>query len=265
MQWGGKFDEPVAVVTFDDGYLDVYQNAFPILKKKGIPAAVFVCSHLVGTSGLLVHDELYLLLFRALRCWKAEGRRLDRFLLSHGVWLPGIDRLKEVAGDPLAAMQALLGGLPQSEIYRVIRALRSEVEIEPGVIEPLRLMDWDMLREMRAAGITIGSHTRTHALLPNESRQRMAEEAAGSRAELERKLRAPVRHFAHPCGRFDKAAVNAVADAGYRYAYSCCLHHDENYPLLTISRKLLWEQSCLTGQGAFSPSIMSCHSTGCTT
>jgi peptidoglycan/xylan/chitin deacetylase (PgdA/CDA1 family) len=259
MQWGGRFDAPVAVVTFDDGYRDVYENAFPLLKKKGIPAAMFVCPGLVGTRRLLPHDELYLLLARAFARWKAEGRTLPRFLLNHGVWLPGLDRMPRVVSDPFPAMQFLLNGLPQSELYRVIRALQREVELEEEALEPLRLMDWDMVLEMHRAGMTIGSHTHTHALLPNESRQRMEEETAGSRVELERHLGAPVRHFAYPCGRFDKAAIDAIADAGYRYAFTTCLHHDQNYPLLTISRKLLWENSCLDSRGVFSAPILSCQ------
>jgi len=36
------------VITFDDGYESVYQNAFPILKKHNIPAVVFVISNFVG-------------------------------------------------------------------------------------------------------------------------------------------------------------------------------------------------------------------------
>ena len=44
----GTFDQPVAAVTFDDGYSDVYTYAFPLLKRKGIPAAVFVATDLVG-------------------------------------------------------------------------------------------------------------------------------------------------------------------------------------------------------------------------
>ena len=32
----------MAAVTFDDGYRDIYENAYPMLKRKGIPAAIFV-------------------------------------------------------------------------------------------------------------------------------------------------------------------------------------------------------------------------------
>ena len=47
---GRRDDRPLAAVTFDDGYRDVYENAFPMLVRKGIPAAVFVVTKLIGTS-----------------------------------------------------------------------------------------------------------------------------------------------------------------------------------------------------------------------
>lgn len=181
LSWGDRFDEPVAAITFDDGYRDVYENAFPLLQKKGIPAAVFVCTGLVGTSRLLVHDELYLLLERAFAKWQRASRGFGRFLLGLGVWLPGLDRMEGLSSDPFLAMQVLLNGLPQSEVCRVIQALRNEVEIEESGLEPLLPMTWEMVTRMRAAGITIGSHTKSHALLTNENWQRTGEEAAQSR------------------------------------------------------------------------------------
>src|SRR5581483_3974723 len=51
---------PVAAVTFDDGYSDVYYNAFPILKDRKIPAAVFVVTDLIGSSLPQFHDRLHL-------------------------------------------------------------------------------------------------------------------------------------------------------------------------------------------------------------
>ena len=52
------FNRPLAAITFDDGSLDVYENALPVLKQKGIPAEVFVVTELVGRSGWQVHDRL---------------------------------------------------------------------------------------------------------------------------------------------------------------------------------------------------------------
>src|SRR5881409_1754536 len=61
---GRGFRHPVAVVTFDDGYSDVYHHAFPLLKRKGIPAIVFVVTESVDSSRGLDHDALYALLGR---------------------------------------------------------------------------------------------------------------------------------------------------------------------------------------------------------
>lgn len=41
-----------AVITFDDGYKDVFTNAYPLLKKYNIPAAVFVTTNYIEWLGV---------------------------------------------------------------------------------------------------------------------------------------------------------------------------------------------------------------------
>src|SRR6478752_443816 len=52
LESGDIEDKPIAAVTFDDGYSDFYDQARPLLQKKGIPAAVFVVTGLVGTKNV---------------------------------------------------------------------------------------------------------------------------------------------------------------------------------------------------------------------
>ena len=47
------------VVTFDDGYLDNYSNAFPILKELSIPATVFLATDAIETGRILWHDRVF--------------------------------------------------------------------------------------------------------------------------------------------------------------------------------------------------------------
>ncbi len=227
-------EDPAVAITFDDGYMDFYDHALPILKRKGVPAAVFVVTDLVGTKRIQIHDKLHLLLARQSR--------------------PG-----EGSPTPFQATRALLESLPQAEIEKVIQALEPEVPIAEETLRPFYSLTWEMLDEIRRAGITIGSHTRTHVLMTHESSQRVMAEVAESRDAIEARLGESVRHFAYPGGLFNTSSVEAVAGAGYRFGYTTCTHRDAEFPLLTVPRTLLWENSCLDSHGAFSGSILNCQ------
>lgn len=259
LERGGEFDEPVAAVTFDDGYRDVYENAFPLLQRKGIPAAVFVVTDLIGTSRVQIYDRLYLLLGQAFARWESPRQALGGLLVRLGMRLREIERMRNGAANPSTVTRALLRALPQGEVYRAIEALEADVELPEAKLKGLLPLTWEMVEEMHRAGMTIGSHTRTHALLTNESPERVLDEIAGSRRELEGKLGIAIHHLAYPDGRFTAATVRAVAASGYRFAYTTCTHRDSNDPLLTIPRILLWENACLDPSGRFSQAIMSCQ------
>jgi peptidoglycan/xylan/chitin deacetylase (PgdA/CDA1 family)/folate-dependent phosphoribosylglycinamide formyltransferase PurN len=51
-----RSDRPSVCVTFDDGYLDNYVNAFPILLKNQMDAGFFVSTGLIGTNRKFPHD-----------------------------------------------------------------------------------------------------------------------------------------------------------------------------------------------------------------
>ncbi len=253
---------PAAAVTFDDGYSDVYHQAFPLLKRKGIPAAVFVVTDHIGTSRVLPHDRLQLLLARAFSVWASPAEDLPRVLRGAGIRLPGNATLGRDATDPHGAMRLILEALPQDEVERAASCLETEVTIEDEALTARRPMTWEMLLEMSRAGITIGSHGRTHRLLTRESEAKVLGETAGSRSALEARLGFTIRHFAYPNGWFDATTTRAVGAAGYRYAYTACRHRDSEHPLLTIPRTLLWENSARGPLGRFSPALMRCQASG---
>lgn len=254
--------KPVAVITFDDGYRDVYEQAFPLLKRKGIPAIVFMVTDLVGCADLQIHDELFLSLAQALASWPEPQAQLQALLRQAGVTSAAIEGAPAAVDQPLPLTRLLLGHLCQEELQSVIRLLRAQGMAPEARAADLMAMDWVMVARMRDAGIKIGSHTRSHALLTNESTRKIAEELRTSRQALERHLGEEVKHFAYPDGRFDRAVVAAVAAAGYRYAYTTCRHRDAQHPDLSIPRRLLWENACVDGSGRFSPAVMSCQVNG---
>jgi len=235
LESGEPFTERLAAVTFDDGYADIYENAFPLLSRKGIPATVFVVTDLIGRDTLQIHDRLYLEILRTRQ--------------GHPTAL---------SDDPLRTTRALLSSMPQNSLRELLDLLETERDEpeEDGVA--LRCLDWEMLRRMHRAGFTIGSHSRTHAMLVLENPSKIRDEVEGSLETLEAHLGIQVQHFAYPDGQFNARTVEAVKTAGYRFAYGICPHGDPQSPLLTIRRRVLWENTCLDGHHRFSPSLMSC-------
>jgi peptidoglycan/xylan/chitin deacetylase (PgdA/CDA1 family) len=255
----GRDGRGLAAVTFDDGYRDVYEQAFPLLRRKGIPAAVFVVTDLVGTSTLQVHDRLNILLTRASGRWADLPGVLRSLLHALRIRLPEADRLEALACSPLLATVLLLRRLPRQDLDLVMDTLEERLDIDASSTGGMLPLTWDMLEQMQRGGVTVGSHTRRHAWLTQESAETVLDEIQASRCEIEKRLGVPVNHFAYPDGRFTGATADAVAGAGYRFGYTTCMHRDPRHPLLTIPRRMLWENSCLDVLGRFSPAIMSCQ------
>ena len=262
LERGDRPPRPLAAVTFDDGYRDVYENAFPLLVKKGIPAAVFVVSDLVGTSDLQVHDKLFLLISRGLSRNSALLAALPPRLTAAGVNRRRREHVHRTASSPAGLTLALMRSLSRAHVHQLMVDLEAEVGLGDAVDEGLLPVTWEMLSEMHAKDVTIGSHTRSHVWLANEPADVVARETEGSRRSLERRLGASVRHFAYPDGCFNRTAVRAVAESGYQFGYTTCPHRDPRYPFLTIPRRVLWEHSSVDAAGQFVPEILDCQTQG---
>jgi peptidoglycan/xylan/chitin deacetylase (PgdA/CDA1 family) len=101
-------------------------------------------------------------------------------------------------------------------------------------------LDWDGLRELRAHGMEIGSHSRTHHALDCLRPRELHPEIARSRRELEDGLQAPVWTFAYPYGYHSPAVRRAVQEAGYSSACGVknALSHEED-DVFAIARVLI--------------------------
>ncbi len=257
------FEEPVVAITFDDGYLDVYEHAHPMLRRKGIPWTMFVVTDLPGRTSGQTHDKLYRAVARAFDTWDDPRRELLGVLSEVGVPAGDILRDRAATSSPTMVMTTLFPHLSHTQVGRVIDGLEAGLAtgLPTGGSEPA-VLGWEDIAAMRRDGVTIGSHTATHVSLPMESPERVAAELATSRRALEQHLGEPVKHFAYPGGHFTAAVVDAVHEAGYQFAYTACPHGHPHHPALTIERLLLWEGSSVDADGVFSPSIFSCQAHG---
>jgi len=84
-------------------------------------------------------------------------------------------------------------------------------------------MTWDMLREMKAAGMTVAGHSVTHPILARTSIERQREEIVGCGNRLAEEMGEPMQYFSYPVGgtnSFNSVTQECLREAGVRYAFS---------------------------------------------
>ena len=155
------FNRPVAAITFDDGYADVYHHAIPLLRRKGVPAAVFVVTDLVGTGRPQVFDRLYLLLKILQQRGLSLASTIESAVRSAGMSID-LNAVRQTNDEPFGLMTLLLKDLPRQDVEGVINALEHSTSIDNAVLEECAPLTWEMIKRMHHGGFIIGSHTKSH-------------------------------------------------------------------------------------------------------
>jgi peptidoglycan/xylan/chitin deacetylase (PgdA/CDA1 family) len=189
---------PFAVLTFDDGYRDNVEHAWPVLKRHGAPWTIFVTTDFADGRGRLWWLEL-----------EEAIARLDQVVVSRdGEMLKLPSR---TAGEKQATFNTVYRRLragTQERLWAVTADLAAQAGIVSGHLAAELCLSWDELQDLaRAPDVTIGAHTLSHPILATLGTTTAAREIAEGKALLERRLGRPVRHFAYPFG--DRASAGA--------------------------------------------------------
>jgi len=195
------------LLTFDDAYQDFAEHAWPILRRFGLPATLFVpTAYPDQPQRLFWWDRLY----HAIT--KADARQRCRF-----PW--GAVELSTPSARRRAYQRTVvwIKSMPHETAMQCVEQLVQQLQISSA---PSRVLSWDALRRLSAEGVAIGAHTQTHPLMHRISPERALAEAAGSLADLRREIPGAWPVFAYPGGKFSAAAVEAVRKAGFELAFS---------------------------------------------
>ena len=245
-----------AVVTFDDGYRDVYTYAFPVMRELRVPAIIYVPSAFVGTGRKLGHDRLWLALEQMRR------RRIGAMAVGvGGEWERWLVDALEGGADPHLALERLIDRRPTPGLLAMCDALEHRLNINDDDFDDGQLpVTWDMLREMDAHGVITGAHTADHTVLTHQRMDEARREIAQCKAVLEKGLHKPVRHFAYCNGMYSAGVAQALRAEGFVSAVTT-----EDMPNVpggdpfALKRKVLWEQSSAGVFGGFSEALAACQ------
>ena len=204
-----------ALITFDDGYRDNFEQAIPILSSHGATASFFPVTSFLDEPTTPWWDEIAWMVRASPRKWLPSGGRLlsavvfddpdreqaVRALLTRYYELPASDG--EAYLDELA--EATASG-------RLAKGAHAEA-----------WLTWDMVRAMRDAGMSIGGHTMTHPLLSRLPPGEQRAEIDGCLGRLRDELGEDVEIFSYPVGlpnAFDDTTQACLRAAGVVHAFS---------------------------------------------
>lgn len=224
---------PLAVVTFDDGYQNNFEVAYPVLLEERIPATVFLTTGLVDTDSTiwtcLLHDAITKTNARSFE-WESSIYSLD-----------GTDaRLRT-----LAAVKDQMKKLMQHDKNRCLAEILSRLGADPdkkiGADSPYRILDSASIRKMASSGlIEFGGHTSTHPILSRLSSNEQEKELRESVEAVSRLLGTNCSVFAYPngcLGDYNDESVRILKGLGVKTAVTTIEGYNTlKTPLLELKR-----------------------------
>lgn len=207
-----NFSRKFVCFTLDDGYIDNYQNAFPIFKKYNIPFTIYVTTGITeGTAILWWHFLEKIIL---------QEDRVDLEINGKDVQLvtESLNQKRRIFSE----LYWYLRNLPLNLQHSCVLGLMKKYRLSAEELCLNCAMSWDMLKEIAQSPLaTIGTHTVNHLALAKLSEEDVKRESLSCREELEQHLQIDANHFCYPYGDKPSASTREfkiIEELGFKTA-----------------------------------------------
>lgn len=212
--------ERLCVITFDDGWADNYEHAFPVLKKHNVPATVFIPVEEIGSKSGYWFQNIWDLASQVSTNGKSAGF-LHYFSEHAPSWHP-----QGIGQEQIVGLICELKSLPAEKLDDIILKAYGDLGIKRPTDQ--QVMTWEQIRAMGQQGITFGSHGLHHYILPQLNHGVKRQEVIDSLQVLERANVAISPFFSYPNGNWDDQTQSLVKEAGYKGAVTTQLGHNHS-------------------------------------
>jgi peptidoglycan/xylan/chitin deacetylase (PgdA/CDA1 family) len=216
---GASLPTNAIAVSFDDGYRSNIEIALPILKRHGIRAIFFFATGYLTERRVFWWDRI---------AYLVKKSRREMISLHHPLELTFDLRTRESRHKAVRTLLRLVKDTKGLDLERLLCDLAIACDVAWDRDLDLRfanenLLTWDQVRELRAAGMDVQSHTRHHRVLGTLSREEARRELRDSRMDLERELGERIYAVSYPVGadiEGNAELIAAVHDAGYELGFA---------------------------------------------
>lgn len=205
---GNTLPKRSLAITFDDGYLDNYTEALPVLQEFGFPATVF-CTSAWLDGGLMWNDQV----IEAIRQWPTGRISIPELEVDFSV---------ATLRQKLSAIKRVIHELKYLEPARR-KQISDSLACQAGSL-PRLMINRDELVALSQSGIEIGGHTHSHPILSRVSSEKAREEIFMNKEILEFLVGYSLKSFAFPNGKpqidYDETHIRLAKEAGYEASVS---------------------------------------------
>ncbi len=212
---GEKLNERYALITFDDGYIDNYTYALPLLKKYQLTAVFYLVTDFINSKTIPWWDEIAYLLRQA-------GGKYYQFCQTNNIYFLDPKNIDQV-------IQKIMTDIKRSSHYKIEQVVDDLRQKFPQASAKLQqekqalFMNWQQAKELQLNGMEIGSHTISHQILSQLTAQEQAVEIIKSKQLLEEKLDCSLNSIAYPVGRYycyNQTSLHYAKKAGYKIGFN---------------------------------------------
>jgi peptidoglycan/xylan/chitin deacetylase (PgdA/CDA1 family) len=208
VETGRPLSSRAVLITFDDAYRDFAENAWPVLRRYGMPVILFVPTAFPACpERSFWWDTLYHAI-----TFTPKRTLLDSLL---GLVFSSTERQRLTRAKEF---QRELKTLPHFEamarIDCIIQTLGVETHPRPNTLT------WDELRCLAEQGVALGAHTQTHPILTQMAPEEVRKEIRGSQNDLAREIGTVRPVFSFPSGENDRGVVEILKQEGFKAAFT---------------------------------------------
>jgi peptidoglycan/xylan/chitin deacetylase (PgdA/CDA1 family) len=218
-QGGLSGTQQYAVITFDDGWRDNYQNAYPILRRHQAPATIFLPTAYIGTPQWFWTDRLAALIGPCGKMDRTQHEAIGHLLAPFHISWPPYRGDRSILLDEMDAIIESLKTVPSEEVERLLKRLCSALgRSGPSESEERLFLNWAEIAEMSQQGISFGAHSHSHRILTALNPDEVWEELTTSMRVLQEKTIQFLPVFCYPNGNSTAQIRGWVKEAGYQAA-----------------------------------------------